>query len=71
MDNPTNLKAGATYIWRIVQDATGSRTLSFGTAFKFSGGTAPTLTTAANAVDVLTGYSDGTNIYCNTVLDVK
>lgn len=69
LDNPTNLKAGATYIWIITQDGTGSRTLSYGTAFKFPGGTAPTLTTDANAVDILTGISDGTNIYCNLTGD--
>ena len=37
----------------IIQDGTGSRTGSFNSAFKFVGGTAPTLSTAANAVDRL------------------
>lgn len=60
---PTNLKDGATYILTIKQDATGSRTLTFNSAYKFPGGTAPTLTTSANAVDVLTFVSDGTNMY--------
>jgi hypothetical protein len=36
-----------------VQDATGSRTLAFGSYYDFAGGTAPTLSTAANAVDRL------------------
>jgi hypothetical protein len=71
LDNPTNLKAGATYIWYIKQDATGSRTLAYGSAFKFPGGTAPTLTTDANAVDILTGVSDGTNVHCNLAGDFK
>jgi len=62
--NPTNLKNGATYLWIVKQDATGSRTLAFSTTFKFEGGTAPSLTTDANGVDVITGVSDGTNIYC-------
>ena len=35
----------------IVQDGTGSRTLSYGTSYDFAGGTAPTLTTTASAVD--------------------
>ena len=35
----------------ITQDGTGSRTLSFNSAYKFVGGTAPTLSTDANAVD--------------------
>ena len=62
LDNPTNQKAGSTYILRIIQDGTGSRTLSFGSAYDFPGGTAPVLTAAANAVDVLTFVSDGTNM---------
>jgi hypothetical protein len=35
----------------IVQDGTGSRTLAYGSYWDFAAGTAPTLTTAANAVD--------------------
>ena len=66
---PTNLKDGATYIWIITQDGTGSRTLAYNAVFKFPGGTAPTLSTAANSVDILSGVSDGTNIYCNMALD--
>jgi len=62
LDNPTNQVDGATYILTVKQDGTGSRTLSFGTAYKFPGGTAPTLTGDANAVDVLTFVSDGTNM---------
>lgn len=50
--NPTNMKAGHRGRIRITQDAAGSRTLAYGTAWKFPGG-APTLTTAANAVDVI------------------
>lgn len=37
----------------ITQDGTGSRTLSYNSAYKFAGGTAPTLSTAANAIDRL------------------
>lgn len=60
--NPSNLKSGATYRIIVNQDATGSRTLTFGTAYLFSGGTAPTLTTTASAKDVLVFISDGTNL---------
>lgn len=60
---PTNQKAGATYILIVKQDATGSRTLTFDAVYKFAGGTAPTLTTTANAVDILTFVSDGTYMY--------
>lgn len=51
--NPTNLVAGQSGVIYIVQDGTGSRTLSFGGYWKFPGATAPTLTTTASAVDVL------------------
>jgi hypothetical protein len=36
-----------------VQDATGSRTLAFGTSYEFTNGVALTLTTTAAAEDVL------------------
>lgn len=49
--NPTNIVAGQTGSIFVVQDATGGRTLSFGSYFKFPAGTAPTLSSAASAVD--------------------
>jgi hypothetical protein len=51
--NPTNLTAGQSGCIWITQDATGSRTLAYGSQWDFSGGTAPTLTTAANARDCI------------------
>jgi|TARA_Y100000022_G_scaffold103487_2_gene89278 hypothetical protein len=51
--NPTNLTAGQSGSIFLVQDGTGSRTLSFGSYWDFAGGTAPTITTTANAVDRL------------------
>ena len=71
MANPSNLKDGASYTVIVKQDATGGRTLSFGTAFKWAGGTAPTLSTGANAVDILTFISDGTNLYGSFVGDFQ
>ena len=56
----------------IVQDGTGGRTASFHSDYKFAGGTAPTLSTAANAVDRLdyvVRASD--NVHCVVTLDVK
>ncbi len=49
--NPTNLTAGQSGSIFVVQDGTGSRTLAYGSFWDFIGGTAPTLTTTANAVD--------------------
>lgn len=63
MAAPTNLVDGAVYLLTIIQDGTGSRTMSWNAVFKFTGGTAPTLTTTASARDVLVFYSNGTNMY--------
>ena len=49
--NPSNLTAGQTGSIFISQDGTGSRTLAYGSQYDFIGGTAPTLSTAASAVD--------------------
>ena len=63
LDNPTNLVAGESHVLRVVQDGTGTRTLAYGSAYKFAGGTAPTLTAGAGgAVDLLEFYCDGTNM---------
>jgi hypothetical protein len=51
--NPTNLTAGQSGCIWITQDGTGSRTLAYGSYWDFTGGTAPTLTTTAAAVDCL------------------
>lgn len=61
--NPTNMVAGGSYAIKITQDGTGSRTLAYGTAYKWAGGVAPVLSTAAGSVDLITFYSDGTNMY--------
>ena len=56
----------------IVQDGTGSRTASFHADYKFPGGTAPTLSTAANAIDRLDYIVRGNNdVHCVVTLDVK
>lgn len=50
-------------VLRLAQDATGSRTVTWPAAVKWSGGTAPTLTTTASRVDIITFYYDGTNYF--------
>jgi hypothetical protein len=67
--NPTNIVAGQSGIIVITQDATGSRTLAYGSYWKFVGGTAPTLTTTANAVDVLAYYANSTTTITATLLN--
>jgi len=68
--NPTNLKV-TTYILHIYQDSTGSRTASWGSAFKWPAGVAPVLTTTASAHDMLSFVSDGTYLYGAFVPDVR
>ena len=50
-ENPSNDTAGQSGSIFLTQDGTGSRTASWGTDWEFAGGTAPTLTTTAAAVD--------------------
>ena len=66
--NISNLPTGGTVTLIITQDGTGSRTATFGTdgstAVKFPGG-APTLSTGAADIDVVTIVNDGTNFLGN------
>ena len=72
MNVPTNMQDGAFYSLTVTQDATGSRTLTWNSIFKFPSGIAPTLTTTANAIDKLTFDSDGTNMHLVGIsLDLK
>jgi hypothetical protein len=59
---PTNLKNGAFYALAVIQNA-GSNTLTWNAVFKWTGGVAPTLSTAASARDYCVFRSDGTNLY--------
>lgn len=52
-----------TLVLKVVQDGTGSRTVTWPAAVKWPSGTAPTLTTTAAAVDIISFYFDGTNYY--------
>tara|TARA_Y100001937_G_C7052686_1_gene299892 strand:- start:226 stop:720 length:495 start_codon:yes stop_codon:yes gene_type:complete len=68
---PTNQQAGGVYTIVIKQDGTGGRTLAFDSAYKFPDGSAPTITTTANAVDIVSFISDGSNMLGSFVQDVK
>jgi hypothetical protein len=63
MQTPTNPVDGATYMLVVTQGTGGSNTLSFSTAYKFPGGSAPSLSTGSADVDVLTFVSNGTVLY--------
>jgi len=53
LEAPTGVTPGQTGHIYLVQDGTGGRTLAYNNAYVFVSGTAPTLSTAANAVDLL------------------
>ena len=70
--NPTNIVAGQSGSIFITQDGTGSRTLAYGANFKFAGGTAPVLSTAASSIDRLDYVvKSSTAIQAVASLDVK
>ena len=69
---PSNQVVGQAGSIFITQDGAGSRTAAFNSAFKFVGGTAPTLTTTASAVDRIDYIIKSSNvIHCAVSLDVK
>ena len=69
---PSNQVVGQAGSIFITQDGTGSRTAAFNSAFKFVGGTAPTLTTGAGLTDRIDYIIKSSNvIHCAVSLDVK
>ena len=70
--DPSNEVAGQSGSLIITQDGTGSRTAAWNSAWKWTGGTAPTLSTAANAVDRIDYLVVAAgNIHAVASLDVK
>ena len=70
--NPSNQTAGQSGAITITQDGTGSRSLAYGSNWKFSQGSAPVLTTTANATDVLVYFVESaTRITARLVSDLK
>ncbi len=53
LDNPTTETLGQTGFLVLIQDATGSRTVSLGSQYLTAGGSGLTLSTAANAIDIV------------------
>ena len=70
--NPTNITVGQSGVIFVKQDGTGSRTLSYGSAWSFAGGTAPTLTTTASALDAIAYSVESTsNIVATAILNIS
>jgi hypothetical protein len=64
LNTPTTPSGGQTGSITIRQDSVGSRLLSYSGGWQFTGGTAPTLTTTASGVDVL-------SFYCSTPSEIQ
>jgi hypothetical protein len=62
MGAPSSMANGAFYALCVIQNA-GNNTLTWNAVFKWAGGTAPTLSTAAGARDYFVFRSDGVNMY--------
>ena len=71
LNNPSSGLAGGVYHLIVRQDATGSRSLTFGSAYHFPAGVAPTLSAAAGAVDRFVFVYDGTAMLGQALLDVR
>lgn len=72
MNAPTNAQSGSILTIRIKQSAGGGNTVTWNSAYKFAGGVVPTMTAAANAIDIYTFLLDGTNAEeISTKQDVK
>ena len=69
--NPTNQAEGQSGAI-VITNSGGNRTLAYGSNWKFAGGTAPTLTTTAGAVDVIIYYVESSSrIAASMINDVK
>ena len=68
LNNPSNIRDGATYILHVIQDSTGAHTLAFGTNYKFVGDAVPVISSNANHRDIFTFTAMGGKLYCTYVL---
>ncbi|MBF0128658.1 MAG: hypothetical protein HQL33_01570 [Alphaproteobacteria bacterium] len=72
LDNPTGMTAGRAVHLIVTQHASSPKTMAFGGYWKFAGGTAPALTAANGAVDVLSFLVEGaTRISLTALKDTK
>lgn len=68
---PVGLVDGEEYTLFVIQDGTGGRTGAWNAAFKWAGGTDPTLSTGANDVDMVRGVARGGNLYATFTADLS
>lgn len=65
---PTSAIAGMVLNILLYEDATGGRTITLNSVFKFGGGVTPTWVTTASARNLLSCVFDGTNWICGAVV---
>lgn len=64
----SNATTGQCFVIRLVQDGTGSRTVTWFSTIKWPGATAPTLTTTINRVDLFGFICTGSGTYDGTII---
>ena len=70
--NPSNIVAGQLGVFFIDQHASGAYTMSFGSYYMFAGGTAPTISTGADARDIIVyAARTTTHIDCGFLQDMQ
>jgi len=68
LNNPNNIRVGQKGLIYVIQDGTGGRLITtWGSKWKWAGGTKPVLSTAPGAMDVITYAAYDTNIIACTV----
>lgn len=70
LDTPSNLQSGQTWQVAVTQSG-GAHTLGFVSSYLWSGGTKPTISTTAGAIDLLTFTYNGTSILSSAVQNLK
>jgi hypothetical protein len=70
--NPTNPLDGQTIVYKLVQDGTGSRTVTWGSKYLWGSATAPTLSTGPADIDVFSGkYNETDDAYYMTTVGLN
>jgi len=64
----SNVSSGHVFILKLIQDGTGSRTVTWFSGISWADGTAPTLTTTASKADTFGFIQTGTNTYDGFVI---
>ena len=64
----SNDATGKVFIIRLIQDGTGSRTVTWFSTIDWAGGSAPTLTTTAAAIDVFGFITTASSVYDGVVI---